>query len=148
MTVVFCGSQRRQVVNEVKAKKLETMKAIKRLQAQKEQMTKKHKMAKIEYDKVLSACKRAFFRPNCCLIHPATVFVATPIELCIEPQRNSRLRVSDTHPWQCSSREHVFGEADPLFKRPSPRQETFPFRIALPTNSAWAAREKHKAVCG
>lgn len=41
-----------QVVNEVKAKKMETMKGIKRLQVQKEQLSKKQKQVKAEYDKV------------------------------------------------------------------------------------------------
>ena len=41
-----------QVVSEVKAKKMETMKGIKRLQGQKESLAKKQKMAKAEYEKV------------------------------------------------------------------------------------------------
>lgn len=41
-----------QVVGEVKAKKMETMKAIKRMQVQKEQLGKKQKHARVEYDKV------------------------------------------------------------------------------------------------
>ncbi len=40
------------VVNEVKAKKMETMKGIKRLQVQKEALAKKQKQAKADYDKV------------------------------------------------------------------------------------------------
>lgn len=43
-----------QVVNEVKAKKMETMKGIKRLQVQKENLAKKQKQAKADYDKVTS----------------------------------------------------------------------------------------------
>ncbi|CAM9335866.1 unnamed protein product [Ascophyllum nodosum] len=43
-----------QVVNEVKAKKMETMKGIKRLQLEKEQLGKKQKQAKVEYDKTKS----------------------------------------------------------------------------------------------
>lgn len=41
-----------QVVSEVKAKKMETMKGIKRLQVQKESLSKKQKQAKADYDKV------------------------------------------------------------------------------------------------
>lgn len=40
-----------QVVNEVKAKKMETMKGIKRLQVQKENLAKRQKQAKADYDK-------------------------------------------------------------------------------------------------
>ncbi|CAN0026497.1 unnamed protein product [Pylaiella littoralis] len=40
-----------QVVDEVKAKKMETMKGIKRLQVQKEALSKKQKQAKADYDK-------------------------------------------------------------------------------------------------
>ncbi|CAM9393654.1 unnamed protein product, partial [Laminaria digitata] len=43
-----------QVVSEVKAKKMETMKGIKRLQAQKESLAKKQKMSKAEYEKTKS----------------------------------------------------------------------------------------------
>ncbi|CAM9869848.1 unnamed protein product, partial [Ectocarpus fasciculatus] len=43
-----------QVVNEVKAKKMETMKGIKRLQVQKENLSKKQKQAKADYDKTKS----------------------------------------------------------------------------------------------
>ena len=39
-------------MNEVKAKKMETMKGIKRLQVQKENLAKKQKQAKADYDKV------------------------------------------------------------------------------------------------
>lgn len=41
-----------QVVSEVKAKKMETMKGIKRLQVQKDNLAKKQKQAKADYDKV------------------------------------------------------------------------------------------------
>lgn len=47
-----------QVVGEVKAKKMETMKAIKRMQVQKEQLSKKQKQARIEYDKVRTGSAR------------------------------------------------------------------------------------------
>lgn len=40
------------MVSEVKAKKMETMKGIKRLQAQKEALNKKQKQTKTDYDKV------------------------------------------------------------------------------------------------
>ncbi|CAM9834777.1 unnamed protein product [Scytosiphon promiscuus] len=43
-----------QVVSEVKAKKMETMKGIKRLQVQKESLSKKQKQAKTDYDKTKS----------------------------------------------------------------------------------------------
>ncbi|CAM9240011.1 unnamed protein product [Ectocarpus sp. 12 AP-2014] len=43
-----------QVVSEVKAKKMETMKGIKRLQVQKENLSKKQKQAKVDYDKTKS----------------------------------------------------------------------------------------------
>lgn len=43
-----------QVVSEVKAKKMETMKGIKRLQVQKDGLAKKQKQAKADYDKVTS----------------------------------------------------------------------------------------------
>lgn len=41
-----------QVVSEVKAKKMETMKGIKRLQGQKDNLAKKQKMAKADYERV------------------------------------------------------------------------------------------------
>lgn len=40
----------------MKAKKMETMKGIKRLQGQKESLAKKQKMAKAEYEKVQHVC--------------------------------------------------------------------------------------------
>lgn len=42
------------MVSEVKAKKMETMKGIKRLQVQKESLSKKQKQAKADYDKASS----------------------------------------------------------------------------------------------
>lgn len=54
------------MVSEVKVKKMETMKAIKRLQVQKETLAKKQKQAKADYDKV------------CVFPAPYTQFVQLP----------------------------------------------------------------------
>lgn len=53
---IVCG----QVVNEVKAKKMETMKGIKRLQVHKENLVRKQKQAKVDYDKVRTSIPLQF----------------------------------------------------------------------------------------